>query len=321
MPERVLRLLLKGGSFLSGERISSELGITRAAVWKKIAALREKGFVIEARPSRGYRLIQSPDLSGEEIMAGVRGALWKEVLYYNVLDSTNEAGTALCQGSGPLSGTVIISDTQTRGRGRLGRKWFSPPGLNIYMSIVLVPEIPPRDAPLLTILSSVACATAIRKQCGTDVAIKWPNDLMIGGKKIGGILTEIRSDPDRVAWAVIGIGINVNMDSGHLRGDLRKIATSIKAESGAYHARSGLIIAILREFERFYGILIDKGGAPLAEKWRELSCTLGKHVSVSAGPRPFSGLAENIDDEGLLLLRLPTGELKRIGAGDLTVLR
>jgi BirA family transcriptional regulator, biotin operon repressor / biotin---[acetyl-CoA-carboxylase] ligase len=321
VPGSVLRLLREGESFVSGEKIGSGLGITRTAVWKKITALRAKGFVIEAVPSRGYRLIRSPDLSGEEIIARAGGDLWKEVVCYKTIDSTNEAGTALCLGKAPVSGTVIIADMQEKGRGRLGRQWISPPGLNIYMSIVLVPAIEPKDATLLTILSSVACATALRGTCGVDARIKWPNDLMINGKKVGGILTETRADPDRIAWAVIGIGINVNMESRFFNREIRKIATSIKAETGIYHARSGLIIAILEEFEKFYRILVNEGGGSPVAKWRQLSCTLGTRVSVTCGPGHISGVAEDVDDDGMLLLRLPSGELKRIGAGDLTVMR
>lgn len=321
MPARVLRLLMDEERFLSGEKISSELGMSRTAVWKKIGALRTKGFVIEALPSRGYRLRQLPDLSGEEIVAAVGGAFWKEVLCYSSVDSTNEVAAARCLRKEPKSGTVIVSDMQERGRGRLGRQWISPPGLNIYMSIVLVPAIGPKEATLLTVLAAVACATAMRQRCGADVSIKWPNDLMINGKKAGGILTETRADPDRIAWAVVGIGINVNMDEGSFSPDIRKTATSIKAETGRYHARSALAVAILREFEKSYRILIREGGSPLIAKWRKLSSTIGKQVSVKAGTRSVSGIAENIDDEGMLLLRLPSGELKRIGAGDLTVVR
>lgn len=321
MPESVLRLLLEEKKFLSGEKISSQLGITRAAVWKKITALRAKGFIVDAVPSRGYRLIQSPDLSAEEIIAGVRGAFWKDVRCYGSVDSTNEVAVALCHGDAPVSGTVIIADRQEKGKGRLGRKWISPPGLNIYMSIVIVPGISTRHATLLTILSSVACATALRKACGAGVSIKWPNDLMIGGKKIGGILTETRADPDRIAWAVVGIGINVNMDSGSFSRDIRETATSIKGETGIYHPRSGLIVAILKEFENSYKMLLNKGAPGLVEKWKRLSGMLGKQVSITSGGRPVSGIAEDIDEEGLLYLRLPSGELKKIGAGDLTVMR
>jgi BirA family transcriptional regulator, biotin operon repressor / biotin---[acetyl-CoA-carboxylase] ligase len=321
MPDRVLRLLADKEGFLSGEKISSELGMTRTTVRKKVTALRAKGFVIEALPSRGYRLMRSPDLSGEEIIAGVRGSLWREVLCYKTVDSTNEAGVALCLGKESRSGTVIVADMQKKGRGRLGRRWISPPGLNIYMSIVIVPAIGPKDATLLTILSAVACTNALRERCGADVSIKWPNDLMIKGGKIGGILTETRSDPDRIAWAVIGIGINVNMDSGSFTDEISKTATSIKAETGRPHARSGLIIAVLKEFERLYGLLLGGGRTTLVEEWKQLSCTLGRHVRVTASPRPISGFAEDIDDEGMLLVRLPSGELKRIGAGDLTVMR
>lgn len=321
MPHRVLRLLPEGSVYLSGEKISSELGISRAAVWKKIASLRAKGFVIEAVPSRGYRLLRCPDLSTEEITARVQGALWKKVFCYGSLDSTNETGAAICMTNAPPSGTVIVADMQEKGRGRLGRRWLSPAGLNVYMSIVLVPAVSPREATLLTIMSSVACATALRERCGADVRIKWPNDLMIEGKKIGGILTEIKADPDRIAWAVIGIGINVNIDPVAFSGEMRKTATSIKAETGTCYRRSDVIIAILERFEKSYRMLLSGGGTGLIERWRRLSCTLGKHVTVATGSGPVAGLAEDIDADGMLLLRLPSGELKKVGTGDLTVTR
>lgn len=322
MPERLLRMLQGGEKFLSGEEIGAELGITRTAVWKKIGALREKGFVIEAKRSLGYRLLQSPDLSREEIIAGLGGSLWREVVCYKSVDSTNETAIALCTKKEAPSGTIIVADMQQHGRGRLGRRWSSPVGLNIYMSLVLVPDgIVPKDATLLTVLSSVACATAINQTCGAGVSIKWPNDLMIKGRKVGGILTETRADPDRIAWAVIGIGINVNMGPGSFPPDIKKTATSVKIETGGYHGRSGLIIAILEEFERSYLALVTEGRRNLIERWRQLSCTLGKHVSVSSGSSQIHGLAEDIDDQGMLLVRLSSGELKSIGSGDLAVLR
>ncbi len=321
MPFRVLRMLPKGEGCLSGEKISSELGMTKTSVRNKIAALRAKGFVIDAVPSRGYRLIQSPDLSGEEIISRVWGGMWKEVVCYKSVDSTNEIAAALCPGRKPAGGTVIVADTQEKGRGRLGRQWISPPGLNIYMSVVLVPSIAPKDATLLTILSAVACTNALRERCGVDVSIKWPNDLMIKGKKVGGILTETRVEADRIAWAVIGIGINVNMDSGSFPAAIRKTATSIKAEGGRHHSRSGLIAAILEELEKSYSTLVNVGRTPLVNRWRQMSCTPGNHVCVTEGNRQVSGFAEDIDDEGMLLVRLPSGELKRMGAGDLTIIR
>src|SRR3990172_12206045 len=209
MPQRIIRLLGGKDEFVSGEKISSELGITRTAVWKKIKLIRKDGFIIKAVPSRGYKLIKTPDLSTDDILAHVKGVFWKDVVFYHTVDSTNETASALSLRSDIQSGTVIVADAQTKGRGRLGRTWVSPPGMNIYMSIILRPEIRPGDATLLTVLAAVACANALREQSGLHVSLKWPNDLVVSDKKTGGILTEVRSDPDRIHVAIIGLGITV----------------------------------------------------------------------------------------------------------------
>jgi BirA family biotin operon repressor/biotin-[acetyl-CoA-carboxylase] ligase len=320
MSQEIIRLLRECEGIVSGQRISAELGITRAAVWKRIKTLRKNGFVIKAIPSKGYRLIKYPDLSSDEIMARLRGDFWKKILFYKHLGSTNEQASSLSDHKELDSGSVVIADMQEKGRGRLGRAWFSPPGLNIYMSIILKPEIEPRDSTLITILSSLACAHALRNTSGTEVSIKWPNDLIASGRKIGGILTEVRSDPDRITTAIIGIGVNVNMEAGNFPQEIKAIATSLKNETGRHYSRGDVIAEILMEFEYWYRLLIDKGRAPLLHEWKRLSCTLGKNVRVAAGNKAISGLAEDIDDEGRLLLRLLSGMQQRISAGDLTVL-
>ncbi len=321
MAESILRLLKKKDKFVSGTKISSELGITRAAVWKKINTLRKKGFIIMAVPSRGYRLIESPDLSEDEITAQVRGKFWKKILFYESIDSTNELAMSFSIKKGFDTGIVIIADSQSKGRGRLGRRWISPPGVNIYMSIILKPEIEPKEANILTVLTAVACALAIRKTTGLSVSIKWPNDIEVAGKKLGGILTEVRSEPDRIKIAITGIGINVNIEKKGFPPEIKSIATSIRNETGEYHSRSRIIIQILKEFEDFYKGLKRDGKGPLIETWKELSSIIGKNVRVTAGKETISGFAEDIDEEGMLLLRISSGVIKKISAGDLTVLR
>jgi BirA family biotin operon repressor/biotin-[acetyl-CoA-carboxylase] ligase len=321
MPGNILRLLQKKDKYVSGEKISSELGITRAAVWKKINMLRLKGFIIEALPSKGYRLIRSPDLSVDEIDAQVRGEYWKKILLYESVDSTNERATSLSIKDGNDSGTVIIADRQEKGRGRLGRTWISPPGVNIYMSIILKPEIEPKDATLLTVLASVACTVALRKTSGIKVSIKWPNDLMFSEKKIGGILTEVRSEPDKIKIAIVGIGINVNIEKKDFPSEIRSIATSIKAETGEFHSRSRLIIQILKEIEGWHMTFKKSGRRVLLKKCRQLSSTIGRKVRVTIGEKTVSGLAEDIDDEGMLILTLQSGGSKRISSGDVAYLR
>jgi BirA family biotin operon repressor/biotin-[acetyl-CoA-carboxylase] ligase len=322
MPHRILQLLREGTGHVSGERISAELGLTRAAVWKKIGTLRDKGFVIDGVPSRGYSLLSAPDLSADEVLSLIRGDFWKRILFYKSVGSTNEVASALLShGDNGGGGTVIIADAQERGRGRLGRRWVSPPGLNIYMSIVLRPEILPRDVTLLTLLAAVASTRGVGHSTGADISIKWPNDLVASEKKVGGILTEARSDPDRVTQAVIGIGINVNMACRNLPDGIDTMATSLMDETGKRHSRTEIIAAILDEFEYWYKLLMRRGRGALLSEWRKLSSTLGKRVSVVTARETLQGRAEDIDDEGMLILGLPSGEKRRIGVGDLTMLR
>ena len=321
MSESILNLLNTRDVFVSGQDISTRLGITRAAVWKKISALRQNGFVIEAIPSKGYRLISAPDLAAAYLLLRAGGALWKEILVHGTVDSTNDLAMSLAAKEGITPGTVIIADRQMQGKGRLGRRWHSPGGSNIYMSLVLSPELAPRDGTMLTVLAAVAAARAIQKAGNIPVTIKWPNDLVIADKKLGGILTEVRADPDRINLAVIGIGINVNMRPADFSEELRGIATSVRAAAGHAVARNDIIIQLLREFEQWHAVLATEGKKPLLHAWRKSSSTLGRKVRITFGNKTVSGIAEDIDDNGMLLLKMPSGECRNISAGDITFLR
>ena len=321
MKDTILSLLQGNVAFMSGEEISCRLGITRAAVWKKVIALRKKGFIIEAVRSKGYRLISAPDLSQEYLMSHLPGGLWKEVLVYDSVESTNELAMSLAAKDDIPSGTVFIADLQTRGKGRLGRKWESPKGMNISMSLLIRPDLRPRDATMLTVLSAVSAVSALQKRCGIPVSIKWPNDLMTAGKKLGGILTEVRADPDRINIAVIGIGINVNMTAGDVPESLQDIATSVRQAKGEMFCRNEIIIQILRDFDYWYRILETVGRTPLLDAWRKNSSTLGRNVIARTGETSVSGKAIDIDDDGMLILQLDSGGLTTIRAGDITLLR
>ncbi|MDA8106336.1 MAG: biotin--[acetyl-CoA-carboxylase] ligase [Nitrospiraceae bacterium] len=261
------------------------------------------------------------DLSSDEILAGVCGFLWKKVCLFESVDSTNERALALASSEVPPHGTVIIADAQSSGRGRLGRKWFSPPGRNIYMSALLKPEIGLRDATLLTIVGALAGVVALRNKTGLDLRIKWPNDLMVNNKKIGGILTEIRSDPEKINLAVIGIGVNVNSEVVDFPEELSGIVTSARTEAGRMFSRVGIIIEILRELERWYKTLTNEGRRPLLEEWKSRSSTIGKKVRIVLGNEILSGVAETIDDNGMLILRTGSGGKRRISSGDVMELR
>ncbi len=253
------------------------------------------------------------------IKSGITGDIGRELFYYDVVGSTN--AVALEIAGGAAEGSVIISDGQTRGRGRLGRSWVSPPGVNIYLSILLCPRIKPEQVTLITIMSAVACARAVKKTTGLAISVKWPNDLMVSERKLGGILSEIKISGNDIVHAVVGAGINVNMEAGDFPDEIRAIATSVKNETGRSVPREPIVSAILNETARWYKLLNAGRTGEVLSEWRHLTSTLGRKVLVTSEQETYSGLAEAVDEAGMLLVRLPTGAIKRISTGDLTVLK
>lgn len=319
----IIQLLKEKNDFVSGAEIAATLKVTRTAVWKRINILRGKGYTIEALPAKGYKLLKAPDLSIEEIRDTVSGCskiIGKKVLFFDTINSTNTYAMELADMGYP-EGTVIIADAQTSGKGRLGRKWLSPQGKNLYMSIILRPVILPRDAAMLTLMSAVACVTAIKRLSSVPASIKWPNDIMVSDRKLGGILTEMKADMDRIFHAVIGIGININLEASDMPDEIKAYATSIKNESGVAQSRTIVAIEIIKELDKWYNMLLISGKKPIADEWLKLSSTIGHAVKVTVGNNVFTGIAESIDDEGMLILKLPDNTLKKISAGDVTILR
>lgn len=255
----------------------------------------------------------------DEIKRNIKGGLGREIIFYETVGSTNSVALSLPERT--EEGTVILSDCQEKGRGRLGRLWVSPPGVNIYMSIILKPKIKPADATLITLMAGVACSIALIRVTGLEIKIKWPNDLMVSDKKLGGILTELKTDGKKIAFAIVGIGVNVNMDMNEFPGDMRKIATSLKNETGKTYSRENVVAKILSEIDRWYFSPPKMDRETILSAWRRLTSTLGREVMVVAGLEIYEGVAKSIDDEGRLILRLPSGETKRISSGDLTILR
>jgi len=255
----------------------------------------------------------------DDIKSKIKGSIGREIFFYEKVGSTNTVASNLAEEV--AEGTVIIADTQEKGRGRLGRVWVSPPGENIYMSIILQPQIETKDATLITIMAAVASANALRKTTGLNISIKWPNDLICYERKIGGILTELKTDQKGILFSVIGIGINVNTDIDAFPEDVREIATSVKNETGKLFLREEIVAEILNEIHNWYMILKAMKREVLLAEWQRLTSTLGKEVIVVIGQETYKGFAEAIDDEGMLILRLPSEEMKRIHSGDVTVLR
>ena len=244
----------------------------------------------------------------------------EEIIFLKNVSSTNAIAKEYAQQGSP-EGTVIVADEQTEGRGRLGRRWLSPPKKNLYMSVILRPSVSINDACVFIPMTSVACATAIRNLSSIEVSIKWPNDLMVRNRKLGGILTEVKAGPTHLDYVIVGIGINVNLAMDELPDDIRKTATSIKIESGKSLPRNRLITAILKELNIWYGIFLQQGLQPILLAWSRVLSTLGHLVSVHVGDTIFTGIAEGINDRGMLLLRLPDNSLKRISSGDVKMLR
>jgi len=267
-----------------------------------------------------HEFFKSGEFSVKGIKEGIQGSIGRKIFFYKTVSSTNTIAAELAE-KDEVEGAVVIADRQERGRGRLGRCWVSPPGVNIYMSILLRPEIEPKHMTLITIMDAIACTLALRRVTGLNVTIKWPNDLMVSDKKLGGILTEMRIALNRIKYAITGIGINVNMDSDALPDIIKDVATSVKMETGMLHSRPEIIIEILNEIDHWYRILKEKRKMELLSQWKELTSTLGRKVKIILGKETLTGVAESIDGEGMLVVKLPSGASRVIRDGDLTILR
>ncbi len=319
--ELVLSFLAEAADeFVSGEAISDKLGLTRAAVWKHVEALRGQGYRIDAIPARGYRLAGIPDrLTALELRPLLNTHdLGRVVHWFEELGSTNDRAKELAD-EGAEHGEVVVAEAQTAGRGRRGRSWASPARKNLYFSVVLRPDLPPSRAPELTLVASLAICDALR-QAGVEAGIKWPNDLLAGGKKIAGILTELAADPDRVDWVVLGVGVNVNARREDFPEDVRPDATSVLLERGQAAPRGLFAAACFTALESWLDRHAEEGFAAIRDAWRERSVTLGREVAVKVHGRELAGVAEDLDETGALLVRTPAG-VERILSGDVTLLR
>lgn len=319
MRGEILSLLREGGGFVSGEEISQRFAVSRTAIWKHMRELKELGYEIEAHPRRGYRLLRAPDrLLPDEVRHGLQTKwLGKRVEYIPVTESTNTVAKKLAA-AGCESGTIVLSEEQSGGKGRLTRSWFSPPGQGLWLSIVLRPPMYPQEAPKFTLLAAVAAAEAIRVVTGVQVGIKWPNDILLQGRKAVGILTEMNAEMDGINYIVVGMGINVNIPQTNFPQELQEIATSLQMETGQPVNRLLLLQRLLLEFEALYEQALREGFAPILDRWRGWSVTLGQLVDVIGPDRRFSGQARDIDPDGALLVDAD-GKIERVLAGDVSI--
>ncbi len=318
--EKIINLFKKHkDNYLSGEELSGILGVSRTAVWKHIENLREEGYDIAASPHLGYKLITVPDrLTSTELKSGLKTKLvGKKIYSFMEISSTNDTAYALAL-EGAREGTVVAAEYQTKGKGRLGRKWISPKSKGAYFSIVLRPEILPRELSVITLLASLAIAKGMRQMTGLPALIKWPNDILVNGKKLCGILTELNGEADKINFVILGIGININTRTELLP----DTAGSVAEEKGERVSRIDLVKRVLENIDILYGrFKRDSGVESLLEEYKRLSAVLDRHVKISYHDKSVSGLAVDIDKDGALLLRNDSGFTERVLAGDVAMLR
>lgn len=318
------------GEFVSGGEIARALAISRTAVWKHVCALRDEGYQVESRRRYGYRLIKAlPDLLiPEEILAGLTTQFCGRYYhYYPSFISTNDRAKELAQAGAP-EGTTVLAEQQSGGRGRLGRNWYSPSG-GLWFSVVLRPDLPQIRAPEATFVAAVAGIEALNGESGgrssefgpdqhpvSEIGIKWPNDFVWHGKKLGGILTELSGELDRINYLVMGIGLNVNLAPHDFPTLLRHQVTSLQEILGRPVARGGLLRRFLAALEKWYLVWLEEGFGPVREAWKKGNACLDRPLRVSTPEGELSGRAVDIDRDGALLLET-AGDIRRIVTGDL----
>jgi BirA family transcriptional regulator, biotin operon repressor / biotin---[acetyl-CoA-carboxylase] ligase len=315
---KILSALRAHPDGVSGASLAESLSISRAAVWARIEELRRLDYDIEASPHFGYRLVSSPDaLHADDLLArlGQTKIIGRDIQVFEQTTSTNDVMEKLAR-DGVKEGVVVFAESQTRGRGRLGRKWISPARKGLWFSVLLRPDLRPQEATQMTVASATALRRAIAAETGLKPEIKWPNDILTGGKKVAGILTEMSAELDRVRHIILGIGVDVNLDAGELPAELRKTATSLKIETGEMISRADLAVAILRELDFDYARICGGEFPAVADEWESGCITIGKNVTVHIGDRKIRGRAESLDDDGALRLRTEHGHLERIIGGD-----
>jgi BirA family biotin operon repressor/biotin-[acetyl-CoA-carboxylase] ligase len=302
MKGQILKNLRQHDGYLSGEMLSERLGVSRVVIWKHVRTLRNDGYSIDASPA-GYRLLSCPDLLLPYEFPDLEG----RIHYFREIGSTMDAARELAR-KGAAEGTIVIAETQTRGRGRLSREWLSPRG-GIYLTLILRPRISPAYAPRINLMASIAVASTIRKLFGLRAELKWPNDVQIGGKKVCGILAEMNAEMDVVNFVNIGIGTNVNNSVSRFR----EVGTSLRDELGRGISRKQFLSALLAEMDERRAILMEP---ELLQEYRRLSCTLGKDIRMTSLGEEVTGKAIDIDAMGALVLKEKDGSLRTVVVGD-----
>ena len=317
--EAILNALrTRQGEFVSGEELSRAAGVTRTAIWKEIEKLRAEGYKILAQPHSGYQLVAVPDrLTAQELSWDLSTRrVGRRIHAYDTTDSTMDVAHRLAAAGEP-EGSVVVAEAQGRGRGRMGRTWISPKGKGIYLSVILRPDLQLTEIPKITLVAAVAAARAVESGTGLKPEIKWPNDLLINGKKIAGILTELNAELNRINYVVIGIGLNVNTPADRLPAH----GTSLAQELGERVDRLRLARGLLAQLDTTYAQFLEGGMEPILESWRQFAGFLGRRVRVAMDGRTLDGQAVDVDPSGALLVRTDTGLIESVSAGEVLVVR
>lgn len=315
----VLRLLRESREFISGQELCEKFSVSRTAVWKIIKQLKEEGYEIEAVQNKGYRLLKMPDiLSRSEIESRLEGEwIGNRVYFAEEVDSTNTWGKRLAEEGAP-HGTLVVADEQTQGRGRRGRSWESPRGTTVSMTLILRPDLEPVRASMLTIVMGLSVAQGLQELLDVPVQIKWPNDAVLNGHKLCGILTEMSAQIDYINYVVVGTGINVNQTE--VPEALKEIATSLRIETGHPVNRAEVICAVMKAFARNYQVFMETGDlSGLQDAYNEILANKDRQVRVLDPKAPFEGVALGINERGELLVRQENGTVSEVYAGEVSV--
>ncbi len=320
MRDEVLAFLRQNaGKFVSGQHMSEACKVTRTAIWKHIQNLRKQGYKIESFTKKGYRLLEEPDLL---LPAAINKRLetktfGREYHYFDQLPSSNKELRKLAD-AGAAEGAVVVTESQVSGHGRLNRGWYSPHAKGLWFSLLLRPSFVPQEAPKCTLMAAVALTKAFHELGLSEAGIKWPNDILVHGRKLVGILTEMNGSMEQIDYIIMGIGINTGSTKDEFPEDIREIATSFAME-GVDVDRCQALALILKHLEDQYQKVLKEGFASTLEEWKKLSVTINQDVEVRAPGNTYEGLALDLDQDGNLLVKTKTGQIERIVAGDVSI--
>ena len=319
MKSKILALLRERGDYVSGQELCEYFDVSRTAVWKAVGQLKKEGFSIEAVQNRGYRLVQAEEVFGRHELESRMDTRWagRPVIFCEKLDSTNIRAKLEAEKGAP-EGTLVVADMQTAGRGRRGRGWSSPAGVNAYFTLILRPEFEPDRASMLTLVMAMAVAEGITETCGAEAYIKWPNDIVIGGRKVCGMLTELSMQQEYIQHVVIGAGINVGLQE--FAPEIADTAACLEQECGRKVSRAQLIVNCMRAFEKYYGKFLETlDFSELREAYDRRLVNCGREVRVLDPKGEYTGISKGINSTGELLVERDDGSKTAVYAGEVSV--